>query len=320
MIAELLLPCKKGYFCRKLCQFLIQTQSNMKKQLIYLTAVLAFIFSAITTTNAQIRTPQPSPGAKLTQTVGLTEITVEYSRPSLKDREAFGEGGIVQYGSTWRTGANSATKITFSDDVKIGGSMLTKGAYAILTIPGENDWVVMFFPYEKTDWSSYEGKTPAAKISSKVQKTSHTVESLTFDINNLRNTSASLDFYWDHTMLSLPIEVEVDKKVMADIERIMAGPSGNDYYAAATYYHESGKDLKKALEYIQKATAGDDPKFWQVRREALILGDLKMYAEAVAAAEKSSMLAEKAGNKEYVTMNAASIETWKPMIKKSGKK
>ena len=300
-------------------QFLNQIQGNMKKQLLCLTAVLALIFAVTTTTTAQIRTPAPSPGAKLTQTVGLTEITVEYSRPSLKGRAAFGAEGVVPYGSTWRTGANSATKITFSDDVKVGDQALAKGSYAILSLPGETDWVVMFHAYDKTDWSSYEDKTPAAKVAVKAQKTGHSVETLTFDINNLRNTGGSLDIYWGSTMLSLPIEVEVDKKVMADIDRVMAGPSANDYAAAAGYYHDSGKDLKKALEYIQKANAGNEPRFWQVRREALILGDLGMYAEAVAAAEKLSMLAEKAGNAEYVKMNKASIEMWKPKVKKSGK-
>ncbi len=302
-----------------MCQFLNQIQGNMKKQLLCLTAVLALIFAVTTTTNAQIRTPAPSPGAKLTQTIGLTEVTVEYSRPSLKGRTAFGDTGVVPYGSTWRTGANSATKITFSDDVKVGGQSLAKGSYAILSLPGETDWVVMFHVYDKTDWSSYDGKAPAAKVAVKAQKTGHSVETLTFDINNLRSTGGSLDFYWGSTMLSLPIEVEVDKTVMADIERVMAGPSANDYAAAAGYYHDSGKDLKKALEYIRKANTGDEPRFWQVRREALILGDLGMYAEAVAAAEKSSMLAEKAGNAEYVKMNQASIAEWKPKVKKSGK-
>lgn len=291
----------------------------MKRQLLCLTAVLAMIFAANITADAQIRTPAASPGAKLTQTVGLTEITLEYSRPSLKGRTAFGADGVVPYGATWRTGANSATKITFSDDVKVGGESLPKGSYAILSVPSESEWVVMFHAYGTSDWSSYDGKPATAKVAAKAQKTGHSVETLTFDINNLRNTGGSLDFYWGNTMVSVPIEVEVDKKVMADIERVMAGPSGNDYAAAAGYYHESGKDLKKALEYIRKATAGDDPKFWQVRREALILGDLGMYAEAVAAAEKSAMLAEKAGNKEYVTMNKASIEMWKPKVKKSGK-
>lgn len=292
----------------------------MKKQLLCLAAFLALVFFVDMNVHAQIRTPQPSPSAKLTQTVGLTDVTLEYSRPSLKDRTAFGPTGVVGYGTTWRTGANSATKITFSDDVKIGGEPVAKGSYAILSIPGEKEWVVMLFPYEKSDWSSYEGKAAAAKIAAMPKKTGHAVETFTMDINNLRNTSATLDLYWGDTMLSIPMEVEVDKRVMADIDRVMAGPSGNDYFAAATYYHESGKDLKKALEYITKATAGDDPKFWQLRRQALIQADLNMYAEAIATAEKSLMLADKAGNTDYVKMNKASIEMWAPKAKKSTKK
>lgn len=286
------------------------------KKLFAIFTVLSFV---ATTVGAQIRTPQPSPSCELKQTVGLTEVTVAYSRPSAKDRTIFAADGVVPFGKVWRAGANSATKITFGDDVKVGGAELKKGSYALLITPNATEWKFMFYPYESTNWGSYVDKTPVATASATPVKLGNKVETLTYDINNLRNASASLDIMWDMTKAGVTIDVEVDKRVMADIDRVMAGPGAGDYYAAATYYHDSGKDLNKALEWIQKATAGDSPAFWQVRREALILGDLGRYDEAIAAAEKSKMLAEKAGNEEYVIMNKKSIEDWAKM-KKSGKK
>jgi hypothetical protein len=285
------------------------------KKLFSLTLLTAL---AATLSHAQIKTPQPSPGSELKQTVGLTDISIVYSRPSAKDRAVFGKDGIVMYDQPWRTGANSATKITFSDDLKVGGQEVKKGSYAVITVPGATEWKVSLYTYESSNWSSYLEKTATVSFSAPATKLGHKVETFTIDVNNIRNTSATIDLVWEMTKVSIPVEVEVDKRVTADIDKVLAGPTAGDYYAAASYYHDAGKDLNKALEWIQKATAGDSPAFWQVRREALILGDLGRYDDAVKAAEKSKMLAEKAGNDEYVRMNNKSIEEWK--AKKGGKK
>ena len=236
---------------------------------------LAICCLLATTINGQIRTPAPSPGSELKQTVGLTEITVNYSRPAVKGRTIFAKDGLVPYGKIWRTGANAATKITFSDDVKVGGKEVKAGSYAMLTIPSPEKWVVNLYTFEAAGFGSYVEKEPTVSVSAESIQMEGTVENFLIDINDIKGNTASIWLIWDKTVVGIPMEVEVDKPVMASIERTLAGPRPGDYYSAATYYHESGKDLNKALEYIKKANDTDDPKFWQVRREALILADLK---------------------------------------------
>lgn len=287
----------------------IKTKFKMKKlfSTLFTLAVLSLLG---TTSYGQIRTPAPSSSSTIEQTVGLTDVTINYSRPSVKGRTIFAADGLVPYGKMWRLGANAATKITFSDDVQFGGKDLKAGSYAVLANPTASNWTLYLYPYESGNWSSYTEKEPAAKVLAVTDAIPFSVETFSIGFNNITATSADLMFYWDKTIAAVPLTVDVDTKVMADIKRVMNGPSQNDYYAAATYYHESGKDLKQALEYIQKATNTDEPRFWQVRREALILADLGYKDDAIKAAKKSMKLAEEAGNDDYVRMNKKSIAEW----------
>jgi hypothetical protein len=150
----------------------------------------------------------PSPSATFVQKVGLTDITIEYSRPGMKDRSIFAADGLVPFGKVWRTGANSATKITFSDAVKIGDGELAAGSYAILTKPGASSWDVHFYPYEGTRWNSYTEATPSIVVKATSVQLNQTVESFLISIDNLRDYSASLVFAWDKTVASLPITVK----------------------------------------------------------------------------------------------------------------
>lgn len=271
---------------------------------------LLFVVSLAATTFAQIKTPAPSPGAKVWQTVGLTEIEIEYSRPGIKGRTIFAKDGLVPFDKIWRTGANAATKITFSDDVTVDGKALKKGSYAILTKPGASNWAIHFYPYASGNWNTYVEETPALAINAKSSNMPQKMESFTMGFSNLTTNSAHLMILWENTMVAVPIGVEVDKTVMANIEKVLAGPSTNDYYAAGSYLHDSGKDLNKALMYVQKATQVDEPKFWQLRRESLILADLGKKKEAIAAAKKSLALAKEAKNDDYVSLNEKSIAEW----------
>ncbi len=281
----------------------------MKKILLSLSALMLMSFFALDL-NGQVRTPAPSPLSELEQTVGLTEVEIEYSRPGVKERVVFGEDGLVPFGKVWRLGANAATKFSFSEDVRVAGTEMKAGEYAVLAKPGKEEWEFMFYPYESGNWSSYVEKDPAATVKVKSGTWDTNVETMTFHIGNIKPSSADITLFWEKTAVTLPLEVNTEEQVMASIEKVMAGPSKGDYYAAATYYHESGKDLETALKYINKATEGDDPAFWQVRRKALILADMGKKQEAIAAAKMSMELAEKAGNEEYVKMNKKSIEEW----------
>lgn len=279
----------------------------MKKS--FLTALLAIVLFAINT-NAQIQTPAASPAATVSQKVGLTDVKVEYSRPAAKGRTIFAKDGLVSFGNVWRTGANTVTKIDFSSDVTVEGKALKQGSYAILTKPGTSTWEVNFYSYTNGDWAGYVEKTAVASVTVTPVMVSPKVESFLINFDNITSTGAVLQLSWEKTLVPVKIETEVDKAVMANIERVMAGPSANDYYAAASYYHDSGKDIKKALEWIKKANAGSDKRFWQIRKEALILADLGMKKEAIEAAKVSIELAKTAGNTEYVKMNEESIASW----------
>ena len=150
----------------------------------------------------------PSPSSTVMQKVGLTDITIDYSRPGMKDRTIFAADGLVPFGQVWRTGANSATKFTISDAVKIGDGELAAGSYAILTKPGESTWDVHFYPYEGTRWGSYTSAKPSIIVKATAEKTNHTMESFLIYIDDLRDYSASIVFAWENTVVSLPFKVK----------------------------------------------------------------------------------------------------------------
>ncbi len=289
----------------------------MKKLIFTLLTLTVLAF----TVNAQIKTPSASPTATLEQTVGLTDVTIVYSRPSMKDRTIFAKDGLVPFGQIWRTGANSATKITFADDVKLGGKDLKKGSYAILTKPMADSWEFMVYTYEKGSWSSYKSKTPTATFSAKTMATGRTIETFTIDFNNTRDESANIEFSWENTYVSVELNVDADSKVMNDIENALAGTTANEYYNAGSYYHKSGKDINQAYQWVHKSNEMNaaKPKFWQLRREALILADMNRLGDAIKTATQSKELAMQADNKDYVRMNEVSIAEWTAKAKLKGK-
>lgn len=275
------------------------------KRIILFTFLIAG-FSAF----GQIKTPSASPKVSTTQEFGLGEITIEYSRPSVKDRVIFSDDGLVPLGKKWRLGANQATKMTFSEDVMIEGKALEAGTYAVIATPSLMSWDIEFHNHDTGSWSKYVDRTPAVTVTGKVNKMGMSCETFTIVTDNHRDSSADLNFLWDKSMVTLGMTTKVDDAVMEAISATMAGPTAYEKYQAATYYHKNGKDMSKALSWINEATAGDDPKFWQVRRKALILADMGKKKEAIKAATLSMELAEKAGNDEYVKMNKASIKEW----------
>ena len=282
----------------------------MRKQLFSLAiTALALFFSAGLT--AQIQTPSSSPSGKFETKIGLTDFHATYSRPGKKDRKLFAADGLVPYGEVWRTGANQATKFTFGGDVMIMGKEVPAGDYAILTKPMANEWEVMMYPYESGSWNSYVEKTPAATVTVAAKKTGMPVETFTILTQNHTMDGADVVIMWGNTMAAIPVKTNAKKAVKAQIERVMAGPSMNDYYSAASFLAEEDdmESKKMALDYITKANkmAGDNPRYWMVRRQGLIQEALGMKKEAKMSFEQSLMLAEKAGNMDYVRMNKKSL-------------
>jgi len=273
-------------------------------------SILVLFVAISSTINAQIKTPQPSPLSKIEQVVGLTDVTLEFSRPAMRGRTIFGD--LVPYGKTWRTGANANTKITFSDNVTIDGQELKKGTYAIFTIPNKDSWEVIFYS-DANNWGTpkdWDDSKVAAKTTAKVEEMPMKIESFTISVDDLTTGSAVIGFLWENVYVGVKFEVPTDKIATKSIEAAMAGPSGNDYFQAATYYQTEGKDLNQALEWITKACEGDNPPFWYLRRMSLIQADLGDKKGAIDSAKKSLASAEKAGNADYVKMNKESITEW----------
>ncbi|TJY35832.1 DUF2911 domain-containing protein [Pontimicrobium aquaticum] len=275
---------------------------------------LLLIMLAFTTSyavNAQIQTPAPSPASKIEQKVGLTDVTIEYSRPSMKGRVIFGD--LVPFGKIWRTGANARTKISFSDDVTIAGTTVKAGSYAIFTIPNADTWDVIFYTEHQGAGApqTLDESKIAARTTVDVHAIPFDVQTFSFDINNLSNSSATIDMIWEKTYVAIPFTVPTDAKVSAGIESVMSGPGFNDYYGAASYYYSEGKNLDTAKKWIDKAMSmTDSPQFWQLRQQSLIYAATGDKKGAIALAKQSLAAAEKAGNADYVKMNKESLAEW----------
>ena len=259
----------------------------------------------------QIETPQPSPLAKIEQVVGLTDVAITYSRPAVNNRSIMGD--LVPYGKIWRAGANANTTIEFSDEVKIGGQKLASGKYAIFIRPGVSMWEVFF--YTKTDNGGlpdeWNPKAVALVVESTVDIFDKPIESYTISIDNLHQNGATLNFSWENTQASLELSVPTEAKTMASINKTMKGtPKSRDYYNAAVYYREVGKDLNKAKQWIAKAIELDDGKYWMYRQQALILKALNETDAAIEASKTSLKLAAEAGKQDYVRLNNKAIAEW----------
>lgn len=279
----------------------------MRKSFIAAAAALALMMTANVST-AQIQTPAPSPSATLTQRVGLTDIELNYSRPGKKDRKVMGE--LVPFGEIWRTGANSATTIAFSSDVTFGDKAVKAGTYALYTLPGESEWTVMLYSDLSMggNVANYDNSKEVVRVTGKVEKIDMTVETFTMDINNIRDNGAHLVLMWENTVVRVPMEVSFDEMVMAQIERTMKNPmsqAANNYAAAASYYYQNGKDLNKALEWINAALSINSGAFWWMHTKAQIqlgLGDNKG-AIATAEASKKAASENASGDFGYVARN-----------------
>lgn len=261
--------------------------------------------------HSQIQTPQPSPSATLTQVVGLTEFSLEYSRPSMRNRDIFGE--LVSYDKLWRTGANKNTSISFDDNIIFGGTEVAAGTYALFSKPGKKTWTI--YLYRNTEnWGTpqeWDESLIAAEIEVNATQIENTVESFTIDFGHFTKESAHLIMSWENTSVHILVEVPSDKKVMSSIDKVMQGPAPQDYFNAAVYYLETDRDIDKAKKWINKAMdARDDKPYWMLRQQSLIYAKAGDKTNAVKLAQQSLKAAEKAGNSDYVKMNKASLKEW----------
>lgn len=266
--------------------------------------LLALTVALTTEIQAQgLKMPQASTAQTITQNFGLGKITLSYSRPNVKGRKIF--GAMEPYGTVWRTGANSATMISFSEPVKIDGKEIPAGDYGLFTIPGKDEWTVIFNKGAK-QWGAYEYKEAedVLRIRVKADKLKDKVETFSIQFADVYPTTAKLQLMWENTALSVPLSTDVDAKVMAGIEEAMKGDK-KPYFQAAQYYFENGKDLNKALEWANAAEA-ENPKAPYIRlwkgRIQLKMGDKAGAAKTAAA---GLQLATDTKNQEYVRLCTA---------------
>ena len=226
----------------------------------------------VTSSFAQLKSPNASPRSNISQIIGLVSINLDYSRPSKKSREIF--GGLVPYNKIWRTGANNPTTISFSDYVKINNQLISAGEYHLYSVPTESTLDLVI--YEKTDaWGSlptFDKSKVIARVSRDFIDLSNTVETFTISFENISNNGSTLNIMWDNKLAVYNIDALTKDKMINNINNVMNNnPSSNDYSRAAMYYFEEDIDIEKAMEWINKAYKdSDNLRYWHLRYKALI--------------------------------------------------
>jgi len=270
----------------------------MKKILVALVTILGL------SANAQIKMPAPSPTQTISQDFGLGKIEIVYSRPGLKGRAAFGNGSLLApTGIVWRTGANGATKVTFSDPVTIGNTVLAAGSYGLFTIPGEKEWTIIFNTNSK-GWGSFDYKEAEDVVRLKVpsEKTSNSTETFTIGVDNITAESATISLKWANTLVNIPVKTDIKPTVRKQIDEATKGTNvkSSVYQSAANFYYEMDKDYNMALTFVDKAIASDAKAYWLFLLKAKIQKELGDKKGARLSAETCIKLAEAVKNADYV--------------------
>ena len=277
----------------------------MKNLILCLCLLISFNISS------QIQTPAPSPATKVQQTIGLTDVTLEYARPSVRNRVIF--GNLVPYDKIWRTGANENSVITFSTSVKIGDADVPAGKYSIYTVPNKDSWeFILYSDYNNwglpSDWD--ENKVVVRQEFTPI-KLENKMESFKFAFDDLTNNSFTLGVTWGYFYLPVEIKLPTTSIVMSSIEEVLKNPTSSDLYKAAVYLLQENRDLRMAKEWMNQAiTMMDNPRFYHLRQQSLIYAALKDYKMAIKVAQASLEKSIVAGNSDYEKMNQDSISIW----------
>jgi Protein of unknown function (DUF2911) len=275
------------------------------KKILFIIAITAGNFAYAQT----LTTPQPSTTQTIKQNFGLSSIELSYSRPSVKGRKVIGE--LVPFGKVWRTGANQATTLNFGDDVTIGDKKIAAGKYGFLTIPGQDNWILIITKQlDVTSPAAYKEENDVVRVNVKPMAIKDKVETFTMQFVNIKNNACDLILAWENTAVTLPIVTDIDSKVMSQIKDIMS-KDNLPYFDAAMYYMNNGKDLNQALVWFNKATDQNPTAFFIHYQKASCLAKLGKKQDAIAAASKSLELSTTAKNADYVKLNEDLLKTLK---------
>lgn len=277
----------------------------MRKVLFCILAV-----AAVFAVNAQqIKTPPPSPPQTIKQDFGISSIELSYSRPGVKGRKVFGD--LVPYGKVWRTGANSATTISFEDDVTIGTTKIPAGKYGLLTIPDKDSWTLIITKQlDVTNPAAYKQESDLVRVNLKPMTMKDKMETFTMQFANVKPSTCELQIMWENTAVTLPISEDVESAVMKQIDDAM-NKDNRPYFQAGLYYLDNGKDLNKAVAWFDKAIEQQPDGYWIYHQKANALAKLGKKDDARSSAERSIVLAKEAKNEDYVRLNEKLLEQLK---------
>lgn len=253
---------------------------------------------------AQIKMPAASPTQTLSQDFGLGKIEIVYSRPSLKGRAAFGNGTVLApTGTVWRTGANGATKVTFSHPVTVGGKLLAAGAYALFTIPGETEWTIIFNT-NSNSWGSFSYKEAedVVRFKVKAETTSNSTENFTINVDNITPETATISLKWAKTLVNIPISTDIKTVIRGQVKEATKGTNVNAdvYFAAANFYYDMDKDYDNALVCVDKAVSLNTKAYYMFLLKAKVQKELGNKKGARESAETCIKIATEANNQDYV--------------------
>jgi hypothetical protein len=272
-----------------------------KKRFMKKLLMIAMVATMYNHVSAQgLNAPQPSPTQTVKQNFSTGSIELSYSRPAKKGRTIFGD--LVPYGAIWRTGANAATTLTFSDDVTIGGKEVKAGKYGLLTIPNANKWTIIITKdVNVTSPAAYKAENDVVRLEATANAIPFSIESFTINFADISGNKINVEMMWDKTYVSFTVSTNTEARVMKQIDDVMNKDS-KPYFGAASYYYDNGKDLGQALVWVNKAIDGNKEAFWIHMLKARILAKQGDKAGAKASATTVVELATKAQNNDYVKM------------------
>lgn len=270
-------------------------------------------FALYATTEAQVRMPQPSTTQTIKQEFGMGSVEITYSRPNAKGRTVFGD--LVPWNKLWRTGANAATKVKFTDVVMLGGQKIDTGTYVLYTIPNKTEWEIILNK-GLTNWGidGYKAEQDVVRFKVPALKMAQNAETFTMQIANVQNESCEIHLMWEKTAVAIPVKTNVKDRLKAQLEEALKSDR-KPFFQAANFYYEWEKDLPKALTYcnsaIESAEKGGQKPFWMYLMKARIQKELGDKTAAKQSAQTCIDLAKAASNADYVKMGSELIGSLK---------
>jgi len=271
-------------------------------------SVLLITTTVFANGQSTLKLPALSPNAKVSQDFSVSNIEINYSRPSMRGRKVFGE--MIPYGHVWRTGANAATKIKIGEELEIGGYKIKAGEYALYTIPGKEKWEIILNT-GTTNWGAdgYTKENDVARFFVKSSAMSENLQTFTIGITDITFTTCKLEIAWERTKVVIPIEAHNAEGIDVNIDKAINHPQALPYFQAANYYFESDKKLDVAKVYVDKAVDQDPKAFYMWYLKARIEKKLGNDEAAVVAAKKSMEMAKGNANEaEYIRNNTKLID------------